>query len=552
MAHALKQRAIAALAAAAILAAAPALAGCSKVGSQTSVASGNAKPGVVRIIGFGSIDSLIPQLSGNASAADMAMFWGAWLFRVGAHGELVPELATRVPTLANGGISKDGLTITYQLRKGVRWQDGAPFDARDVIFSWHAMMNPMNNVLTRSGYDRIASMSAPDPYTVIVRMRQPYAPAIATFFGPSLAPACILPAHLLAGLPDINRAAYDRKPVGTGPFIVDRYDAQNDLVLRANPHYWRGPPKLDEVHILIVPDPNTRVLMMKSGEADLFDEPAANLVPELTPITGVHTIDTLFNEFWYLSYNARHPPLDDVRVRRAISMAVDRAEVIKSIADGIGTPADGDQPPYSWAYDPHVRAPSYDPAAAGALLTAAGWTLSADGYRYKSGKKLSLDYVTSSGYGEGRRFGPLFQVEMKRVGIDVQLKLYPTSVLFAAKNNGGIMNNGRYDVAWTGWIGGVDPDDATLWSCDQMPPNGYNFAYLCDPRIDAQERIALTTFDQDVRRKAYWRIQELLAEDQPADFLFWARLRDAMSDQLSGFEPSPTVSAFSNPWEWRI
>jgi len=550
MAHAVRRRAVGLAAVASAAVATIAAAGCTKV--QNGPPAAAHVPGVVRIIGIGSIDSLVPEFSGNASAADIAMFWGAWLFRVGSHGELVPELATQIPTQRNGGISADGLTITYHLRKGVTWHDGAPFDARDVIFSWRAIMNPRNNVLTRAGYDRIASMTAPDPYTVVVHLKTPYAPAVATFFGPSLAPMSLLPQHILGALPDINRTAYAVKPVGTGPFIVDRYEAQTSVVMRPNPHYWRGPPKLSEVDFLFVPDPNTRALMMKTGEADLYFDPANNYVAELSAIRGVHTIDLSFNEFWYLAFNTRHPPLDDIRVRRAIAMSVDRDYVIRSVADGLGTPAQSDQPSYSWAYDPGARAPAFDPAAAARLLDQSGWRRAADGYRYKGGKRLALQYVTSVGYGEARKYAPIFQQQMKAAGIDVSVRLYPTSLLFAAKADGGILNNGKFDVVWTGWIGGVDPDDATLWSCDQMPPDGYNLSQYCDPRIDEQERIALTSYDQDVRRRAYRRIGQLLNEDVPVDFLFWTHIHDAMRDELQNYRPAPTVTNFANPWEWEF
>jgi peptide/nickel transport system substrate-binding protein len=524
-------------------------AGCSRVGSQTGPSSG-ANPGLVRIIGIGSIDSLIPELSGNASASDIGWFWAAWLFRVDAHGQLVPELATEVPTLRNGGISKDGLSITYHLRTGVTWSDGAPFDARDVIFTWHAIMNPRNDVLTRSGYDDIASMTAPDPHTLVVRLRHAYAPAIATFFAPSLSPMCILPAHLLARLPDINRAAYDRQPVGTGPYILTHYDTDTEVDLKANPAYWRGPPKIPEVRFIISPDPNTRVLQMRSGDADVYYQLGDNLVSQLENVPGVHIVDVQFNEFWYIAYQTKHPPLDDERVRRALSMGIDRNFVVKAIANGGGSPAVGDQPPYSYAYDPHAKAPPYDPAAAAKLLDAAGWRVGADGYRYRNGQKLSLEYVTSVGYAEGIKFAPVFQADMRRLGVDIEVKTYPTSLLFAAKGAGGIVNNGKFDVLWTGWIGGVDPDDDTLWACDQMPPQGYNLSQYCDPRIDAQERIALTSYDPDVRRAAYWRIQSLLDEDVPVDFLFWTHLHDAVRDDLQGYAPAPAVTSFSNPWEW--
>lgn len=524
-------------------------AGCSRVGSQIG-ATGAPDPGVVRIIGIGSIDSLIPELSGNGSSSDMGWFWAAWLFRVGSHGELVPELATEVPTLRNGGISKDGLTITYHLRRGVTWQDGVPFDARDVIFTWHAIMNPRNDVLTRSGYDDIVSITAPDPDTAVVRLRHPYAPAIASFFAPSLTPMCILPAHLLATLPDINRVAYDSHPIGTGPYTIARYDAESEVDLKANPHYWRGAPKIPEVRFIISPDPNTRVIQMRSGGADVFYQVGDNLVSQLQQVPGVHMVDTPFNEFWYIAYQTKHPPLDDVRVRRALSMGIDRPFVVKAIANGGGTPAVGDQPPYSYAYDPHAQAPAYDPAGAAQLLDAAGWRIGPDGYRHRGGQKLSLEYVTSVGYAEGVKFAPVFQEDMKRLGVDIEVKTFPTSLLFAAKGAGGIVNNGKFDVLWTGWIGGVDPDDDTLWACDQIPPEGYNLSQYCDPRIDAQERIALGSYDPEVRKAAYWRIQSLLDEDVPVDFLFWTHLHDAVRDDLKGYQPAPTVTSFSNPWEW--
>jgi peptide/nickel transport system substrate-binding protein len=155
-------------------------------------------------------------------------------------------------------------------------------------------------------------------------------------------------------------------------------------------------------------------------------------------------------------------------------------------------------------------------------------------------------------YGEGRRYSAILQDSWKRIGIDLTVKMYPTSTLFASKEAHGIMNNGLYDVAWTGWIGGVDPDDATLWKCDQVPPAGYNQSFFCDPRIDEQERIAMTSNDQSVRRAAYWRIQELLDEDVPVEFLFWTRSDDAMRAELSNFRPAPTVSDFWNPWQWQI
>ena len=534
-----------------VLAAAIAAAGCSKVQSGAAPSNG-AVPGVVRIVGFGSNDSLIPELSASASSIDVGQFWAAWFFQVSERGDLEPELATEIPTPQNGGVSRDGLTITYHLRKGVTWQDGAPFSAADAIFTWHLIMDPRNNVLTREGYDDIASMSAPDPYTLRVTLKKPYAPAIATFFGPSLQPMPVLPEHLLKDLPDINHATYNNRPVGTGPFYVDSFEPGNKIVLKPNPHYWRGAPKLSEVDFLVVIDPNTQTTMMRTGEADLYYDPGNSQVAELQTIPGVHINREIFNEYWYLIMNERHPPLDDVRVRQAISMATDRAYVARVVMHGLATPAQTDQPPFSWAFDPNVHQALFDLAGAARLLDAAGWKLGPDGYRSKNGSELSLVLATGTTWEDAKKFAPVFQAMMQRVGIRVAIKLYPTSILEGSAGSGGVINNGRFDLAYTGWIAGVDPDDDALWVCDQMPPAGWNQGFLCDPRIDAEEHIALTQYDRATRRAAYWRIQELLAQDVPVIFMYYANRDDAIRDGFENYRPAPAVTEFWNTYQWQM
>src|SRR5579863_4560337 len=164
------------------------------------------------------------------------MFWAGYFFGVDQRGDLVPELATAVPTLANGGISADGLTITYHLRKGVRWQDGAPFTADDVIFSWQQVMNPNNAVPSRLGYEDVRRIDQPDDYTIVVHLKRRFAPFVATFFTMSNTTYGIIPKHLLAGLRDLNRTEYASKPIGTGPFIVAEYDQGSSIKFVANPH----------------------------------------------------------------------------------------------------------------------------------------------------------------------------------------------------------------------------------------------------------------------------------------------------------------------------
>ena len=520
--------------------------GCTRVsvsehGSRSATASG-----ILRMR-TGRFDNLNTVLSGGGSSTYLSYLWGAYLFLGDEKNNLIPELATEIPTLANGGISSDGLTITYHLRHGVRWHDGAPFDARDVIFTWHAIMNPKNNVASRLGYDKVAAMTAADPYTLRVRLKERYAPAVSSLFGPGEVPLPILPQHLLGNVADMNQAAYNNKPVGTGPFVIDRYDPSAGVYLSANAQYWRGQPKLRRIDYLVIPDPTTANVMLETNELDtarVYESHAAELASQ----PGISVVREPAAEIEYLAFNVTHPPFDDPRVRRAIAMGVDRKFFVRVFQHGTGYVAETDQPPFSWAFNPNVHQPPYDPAAAEHALDAAGWRKGANGYRSKNGQPLALTFAFITGRDPDVKYGPIFQNAMKQIGIAVSLKSYEYSLFYAQKDQGGILNGGHYDMAIAGWVWGVDPDDSTLWMCDQVPPQGYNVSRACDPRLDAQERMALRSYDQNIRRHAYWKIQALLNEDAPAIFLSWVDVVYGVRDSVKNFAPGE--NNFGS-WSWR-
>ena len=520
------------------------LAACSKVAVETGPRGQSA---VLRI-STRRFDNLNTVISAGGSSVYLAYLWGAFLFVSDDKMRIEPELATAIPTRANGGVSEDGLTVTYHLRRGVAWHDGAPFSAADVIFTWHVIMNPANNVVTRLGYDKIASITAPDAYTVVVRLKQPYAPIVANFFGPGEVPYVILPKHLLGGLPNINQAPYNRKPVGTGPFIIQSYDPDAGVVLAANQHYWRGKPKLQGIEYRIVPDANTEMVMLRANEIDVASVSDAH-AQELKGAPGIVIVSEPAPQNTFLSLNVRRPPLDDVRVRRAIAMAVDRSFFVRAFQFGVGGVDNGDEPPFYWAYDPQVRMPPYDPRAAAQLLDAAGWERDPmTGYRSKAGKPLHLIFAYITNRDPDTRYAPVFQNTMKQIGIAVDLRNYPYNVFYAPASEGGVLNGGKYDVAMSGWVLGSDPDEATLWMCDQYPPLGYNWSFYCDPRLDALEGIALSSYDREVRRRAYWQIQELLARDVPAVFVSWVNIIYATRDTVKDFHPGENWAA---SWNWR-
>jgi len=250
------------------------LAGCSPVGSRHTSGSVLIFSGLA-----GEPDSLNPMLSNQSDLYNFSHLYMSYLIENDDRGEAIPEVALQIPTIANGGISNDLRTLTYHIRRNLRWQDGAPLTARDIVFSYRAIVNPRNNVPTRVGYDEIGAIAAPDDYTVVVRLHRRFSPFVQYFFGPQGVGA-IMPAHLLARYSDLNRVAYDQHPVGAGPFRVAQWRRGDSVTLVANPLYWRGEPKIDRIVYRIIPDPNTRLEQLRSGGAAAPSAAASPAAPQ--------------------------------------------------------------------------------------------------------------------------------------------------------------------------------------------------------------------------------------------------------------------------------
>jgi len=531
--------------------------GCSKVGTESAgTAAGGGNPwtqhGVLRMANLSEPDTLNPVVGNQQIDSDLAMFWGGFFFNWSDANQYVPELATEVPTLQNGGISKDGRTITYHLRRGVKWHDGAPFDARDVVFSWHAIMNKKNNVPSTVGFDLITAIDTPDPYTLHVHLKQAWSPFVATFFNQSGTPFPVLPAHLLAKYPTINQVPYNAQPVGTGPFVVQRWQRGSKIVFEANPNYWRGAPKLKRIEYEPVPNENTILTLLQSHEIDLeYNASAANW-EQLKDIPGTLARRTDFNQYGQLAFNTSAPLLGDVRVRQALWYAIDTKGLIERVSHGVNVVGYTDQPAFSWAYDPNVQHYPFDPARAKSLLDAAGWKVGADGIRSKGGTRLSIVIAGVTGSANGNAVDVLVQRYWKDVGVEAQVKNYTSSLFFASYGAGGILQTGKFDAAFFSWVGGTDPDDSTLIMCDQFPPGGQNTYHFCDPAVDAAEKEALASNDRAVRVKAYAKVQSIMAERVPLIVVWYLRRISVQNTDLKNYKPAHAVTSFWNSWEWEI
>jgi peptide/nickel transport system substrate-binding protein len=409
-------------------------------------------------------------------------------------------------------------------------------------------------VQTSTGYDSnyITSIEKKDDYTIVVHLKQRWAPFVDTFFTMSSTPYPILPKHLLAQYPDINHVPYNIKPVGTGPFIVQEWQKGTIIRMTANPNYWRGAPKLKEVDYQIIPDETTILTKLLAHEADMeFNAPSAQ-TPSFKDLKGYHIYLTPFTQYRQIGFNLRNPILADARVRQALTYGIDQQELIDTVSHGVNMKGDTDQPPFLWAHASNVQQYPHDPAMAAKLLDEAGWKLGPDGYRYKDGQKLELGMSGATGAAETRDVETIVQREWQQIGVQGDIKNYISPLFFATMQAGGILQSGKFDTGFFSWLNGIDPDDSTLFMCDQFPPNGQNSYHFCSDKLDAAERVAMTEYDQDKRKAAYQTVQQILAEQAPLAFVWYVRRQDIVNNDLRNYKPAHAVTTFWNTWEYEL
>lgn len=548
----------------ALLALALTAAGCTKVSGTGGSGSAGAHPwtqaGVFRWSEGSDPKGLNVVLDSASPTLDLAMFIFSWAIRYDAKGQPVPDALREIPTVANGDVSKDGLRLTYKLRPNIKWQDGVPLTCADLKFTWQVVMNPHNNVVTTDGYKSIGSIDCSNPLVAVIHMKKLYAPYLQQLWSEN-GNAPILPEHLLAKYNDakgsFNTAPYNSLPVGSGPFKVVAWDRGQDVRMVANPDFYLGKPRLNEVIYKILPDENTEETQLQTHELDMLAVGSGMKWPQYAamaadPANGLVAVRVDSFLFSHVDFNLRHPIVSDRNVRIALAYATNRATIIGKMLHGSAVAAETDQSPVlSWAYTNDVTHYPYDPQKARAVLDADGWKVGPDGVRVKNGQRLEFTFSTQTESNYGKALQTFLQREWRDVGVQADIKNYPTSQFFDNSANG-ILQGGHYDAASFSWYGAADPDDSAIYSAQNMAPHGQNAMFWDNPVATAAMNDALSTIDQARRKRDYVVVQQQLTRDVPTIIISFSRVPFVYNSNLKGFDPSPVISAFWDPWNYSI
>ncbi|WP_327251562.1 ABC transporter substrate-binding protein [Streptomyces sp. NBC_01244] len=506
-------------------------AACSNPGGGAAAGAGAADSAVV---GIATEPESLSPLLGYGKDGNSKIFDG--LLARGADMKLKPALAEALPE-----VSADGLTYTYPLRRGVKFSDGRPFGAKDVVFTYRTILDAKTNNASKSELDAIADVTARGEDAVVFTLKYPYAP----FAERTVLP--IAPEHV-AGGQDVNSGEFTTKPIGTGPYVLTAWSKGEKLSFKANPSYWGGEPAVKKFTMAVIKDDDVRATRLRSGELD-----GAVLPPNLAKGFKADTADGKLKTYAAKTFDYRnvtlpteHPVTGDTAVRRALDIAVDRGALVDKLLEGAGKPAYGPVPTGSPWFAAGTERP-YDLAKAKKILDDAGWIPGADGIRAKDGVRAAFPLWYTSGDKLRQDHALAFASDAKKAGIQVTTESGSWEVIEPRM---------KTDAVLAGGGSPADPDfDQYLTLNSALAGDGFNnMARYDNPAVDKALLDGRRSADPAVRKAAYDTAQRELVKNPGYVYLTHIDHLYVVADRWDG--PSTQIEPHDHglgtgPW-WNV
>jgi ABC-type transport system substrate-binding protein len=422
--------------------------------------------------------------------------------------------------------------IEFNLRKNVAFHDGHLFDAQDVKFTYDAIMNPKNLSPRVADYEPVKEVQVVDPLNVRIVYKRLYSPAIGTWA------MGILPEHLLNAEAlrkealrlgkdpetfSMRQSAFNRHPVGCGPFVFREWKSDQFIILDRFDRYWEGPPNYKKYALRIIPDLLTQEMEFYAGTLDSYAV-QPHQVKRLKDDPRFQSFSGLSFGYTYIGYNMRRQPFNDLRVRRALSMAIDVNKIIKFVLYNQAERITGPFVEQTDYYNHNVKPVPYDPQGALKLLAEAGWKPNAEGWLERDGKRLQFTLITNSGNDIRKAILAIAQDAWKQIGIDVRTDLLEWSVFIQQR-----VNKLDFDALVLGWSMGIEPDLYQIWYSSQTGPNQLNFVGFKNKEADDLIIKIRQEYNHAKQVQYCHQLHEIIAYEQPYTFLYvgkWTAILD--------------------------
>ncbi len=482
-------------------------------------------------------DTLNPIISTDAYASRIASFlYDGLIERDNQTLGWKPKMAERWE------ISSDGLKFTFHLRPGLFWHDGHPVTVDDILYSFGRIMDAQVDAPhLRVYYQDIKKVEKIDERTVRFTYARPYFMAL-EFCGS----IPIIPKHLFEAGGDFNVHPQGRAPIGNGPYRFVTWETGKRIVLERNESYWGKRPAIRRLDFQVIAEDTVALQLLKKGELDYAG---------LRPIQWVRqTNSEKFNQdfakyqfyspsYSFISWNMRRPYFTDRRVRRALTMLINRQEMLDKLQFGLGRIVTGPFYVESQAYNHDVPVIPYDPVQARQLLKEAGWEdHDGDGILDKDGVPFKFEFLIPSGRRSAEQVATILKENLRGQGIDMSIRQLEWALFI--KN----LDDRKFDAVTLGWVFGFDQDPYQVWHSSQVK-QGSNFGGFSDPEADRIIEAARVEFDDAKRNQLYRRFHQLVDEIQPYSFLYSTPSLVALHRRFENVQVYP---GGMDPLEWRV
>ncbi|WEG13125.1 glutathione ABC transporter substrate-binding protein [Pullulanibacillus sp. KACC 23026] len=495
------------------------LSGCSSSTSTSSNASGSnsASKNAPQEITYGQTSKVVglsPIMTNDSVSQNVINQIYETLFRRDSKTNKIE------PLLATGYDNPDKLTWVIHLRKGVKFQDGTPFNAEAVKYDFDKFRDPKTGAPRGSLLAAITSVTVKDDYTVVLKTAKPY--------GPMLADLSHGNAAIVSPTAD-KKQDLMKNPVGTGPFMLKEWVPGDHVTLVKNPNYWGKAPKLDKVTFKVVPDENTAISMLQTGQIDFLDSIPAEQWDHVKSLNNVTTVKKAGTPISYLAFNTQRAPMNDLAFRQAVSYAIDRDAYVKQL-NGLGTKSNSIIGPMVSGYDPSVEKEgyNYDPAKAKKLIDQNGW----------KGKTINMLVANTPSY---MQMAQIVQADLKKVGLNVKMTTMEWGTFLD------VSRKGNFDITFLGWTNSTADGSELLYpnlATDNIGTS--NIPRYSNKQFDDLVNQSRYSVDQDVRNKALNEANEIAIKDAPWVVMDDSDVSLAYNKNIQGLEVSPEGNWYLN------
>ncbi|WP_412066602.1 peptide ABC transporter substrate-binding protein [Rhizobium sp. SYY.PMSO] len=472
------------------------------------------------------------------------------LFGIDEKGEFFPCLAAEVPSVANGGISKDGLTWRVKLRDGVTWHDGKPFTAEDVKFTIELLVNPKFNSWRHTGHELVRDLTVVSPTELTWTMDKPYAP-----YASILASTFIVPKHAFDGQADLNNTPFNNAPIGTGVYKWKKRVAGDYIELEANSSYYGDGPHVQSLIVKYIPDLTVMYTQFKTGDIDVtgLQGISAEHYDEASKLADRTVVKAPGSPVETFSLNLGLPVFQDKVVRQALYLAIDKQSIIDALYYGLPAQTESYMPQQGYYYNAELPKHEFDIDKANALLDGAGWAKGADGVRAKNGLRLSFENSTTSGNHLREQMQQFIQQTFTQIGVEMKIRNLPPAVMWG---DNWMMSQFQSAIAGIVFLTSGDPDTADYFSSKSIPAqggSGQNTWQWKNEEIDKLLSDGAKVFVPDERKKIYLKMQEIVREELPFLPLYQFTDLRGYKKGFDGMVPNVNVRIDTwnvNRWRW--